>query len=367
MELTRKSLLRMLLAVPLSLGLAVGIAGAPAPQALADEGGTVAFTDSAGREVQVPAEVTAVAPSGPLAQMVLLTFDPDIICGLATSPSETVEQYFGIDADDYIVFGQIYGGKGDFNKEQVAAAGTQLIIDVGEAKKTIVEDLDQIQADTNIPAVHIESSIATYDAAYTTLGELLGNPERGAELAEYCAKAYADTQAVVDTIPEDQRVTVAFVTDETHAIAKGSFQGQVVDNCAVNVVEFDDIVGNGQGNEISLEQLAIWDPQILFIGSEELYDKVASDPAWSTLTAVANGDYYLVPSLPFGWLNNPPGVNQLLGAQWFPRVCYPDAFDDDLQQVVTDYYKTMYGYDLSDEEWAAIAEKSAPATAEAAA
>ncbi|MBR2836660.1 MAG: ABC transporter substrate-binding protein [Coriobacteriales bacterium] len=365
MNVTRSKVLGIVVALVLSCGLVMAaVTSALADQAKSE---TRTFVDSAGRTVEIPAEITAVAPSGPLAQMVLLTFDPSILCGLATSPDKNVEKYFNIKADDYIIFGQIYGGKGGFNKEEVAAAGTQLIIDIGEAKKTIVEDLDQLQADTGIPCIHIESSISTYDQVYLTLGEIFGNTERGAELAKYCKAAYAKTQAVVEKIDKADYAKVAFITDETHAIAKGSYQGQVVDNCAENVVVFDDVVGNGIGNEISLEQLAVWDPDILFIADAELYGKVADDPTWSTLTAVENGKYYFIPNLPYGWLNSPPSVNQLLGTQWFPRVCSPELFDDSMQDVVSAYYKALYNYELSDAEWAEIAATSAPAALDAAA
>ena len=361
MELTRRGLLHTVLAASAGLGLAFAGRAAEPVLAMADEGETRIFTDSCGREVEVPAHITAVAPSGALAQMVLLTYDPSVLCGLASSPNEGEEHYFGIKGDDYLVFGHIYGGKGDFNKEMVAAAGTQIVIDIGEAKKTIVEDLDQLQNDIGIPCVHIESSMDSYADAYTMLGDLLGNTERAAELAAYCSAAYADTQAIVETIPDDERALVAFLIDETHAIAATSYQGQVVDNAATNVVVIDDVTGSGLGNEISLEQLALWDPQMLFIADEDLYDAVADDPAWSTLTAVANGDYYLVPSVPYGWLNSPPGVNQLLGAQWFPRVCYPELFDDDMRDIICNFYKTMYGYELSDDEYAELTAKSVPA------
>lgn len=356
-------------AAALSLGVAGAGLSLTAPAWAADgtaqteEEETILFTDSAGREVEIPANITSVAPSGPLAQMVLLTFDPSILGGLSGEPSEAVEQYFGIDGDDYAYFGQIYGGKGNTaNLEELAASGCQLIIDIGEAKSTIVEDLDDLQASTGIPCIHIETSIATYGDAYRTLGQILGNEERGEELGEYCDRAYADTQAVVETIADEDRANVAYVTDETHAIAYTSYQGQVVDNAANNVVVVEEV--SGSSNEISVEQLAEWDPDLLFISDEDLYNSVADDPVWSTLSAVENGTYYLVPTTPYNWLNGPPSVNQLLGSLWFPRVCYPELFDDDLQDVVTEYYSIMYGYDLTDEEYEELIANSIPAELE---
>lgn len=47
---------------------------------------TVSFTDSAGRTVDVPAQVTKIAPSGIVAQMILLTLVPERLVGLSSMP-----------------------------------------------------------------------------------------------------------------------------------------------------------------------------------------------------------------------------------------------------------------------------------------
>ena len=366
--ITRKSLLGMAAGLALALGLVLcpalsvgAIAQEAAPsgdQESAQE--TFEFTDSAGRTVELPRNITMVAPSGPLAQQVLLTFDPQVLCGLATEPSDIVEKYFGIDGDDYVIFGQIYGGKGNLNKEAVAASGAQVVIDIGEAKKSIVEDLDALQEALGIPCIHIAASIGTYDQAYTMLGEVLGQPERAEQLAAYCAKVRDSVAKAVEGLDEADMVRVAYVTDETHAIAKGSFQGQVIDAYADNVVVVEDVVGSGTGNEVSLEQIALWDPDVIFFSNRELYESVADDPVWSTLTAVAEGAYYYVPQDPYCWMGMPPSVNQVLGMQWFPRVLYPQLFDGDLADAVSDYFKTIYGYELSEDEMAELVADSAP-------
>ncbi|MDQ9779167.1 hypothetical protein RF400_11240, partial [Acinetobacter baumannii] len=93
-----------------------------------------------------------------------------------------------------------------------------------------------------------------------------------------------------------------------------------------NVVELPDVVASGQGSEVSFEQLAVWDPEMIIFGKDSLYETAADDPAWTTLAAIDTGNYYEIPFRPFDWMNRPPSVNQLLGLQWFPRLCYPDKF-----------------------------------------
>ena len=110
--------------------------------------------------------------------------------------------------------------------------------------------------------------------------------------------------------------------------------------------------GKGNGNEISLEQIALWNPDLIVFQADSIYDTVDDDPAWAGIAAIDSGNYYQVPNVPYCWLNNPPTVNQLMGLQWLPRLLYPDAFDDSIEDVTRAYFHTMYHYDLTDAELA---------------
>lgn len=352
-------LLAVACAVALCLGVCGALAGCSGNQEQSQGGSssqtseTREFTDSLGRTVEVPAQIDKIAPSGFVAQQVLLAVAPDKMVGLGSEITDEQAQYLGSEYADLPIFGAAFGASDTLNKEAVAEAGAQILIDVGEPKDGMEEDLDNLQEQLGIPCVFIESSISTYDETYRTLGELLGVEDKGNEIADYCKRVYDETQAVVDSIPEAERANVAYLVGDSglNAIAQGSYQGQVVDMTANNVVVVDNPSGKGNGNEVSLEQLAVWDPELIVFQSEDMYNSVASDPAWSSLTAIASGNYYLVPDTPYTWLNNPPSVNQVLGMQWLPRICYPDAFDDDLQDVVAEYYKVFYNHDLTQAEY----------------
>ena len=329
--------------------------------ASAKAGDAVSFTDSSGRTVELPATIDRVAVTGPISQMAMLTLAPEKLVGLSNELSEAEKKYVG-DYAGLDVLGQIYGGKGDFNKEAVANANPQVIIDIGEAKKSIVEDLDAIQFAIGVPCVHIEATLDTYDDAFMQLGALLGVQDRATELAKYCNSAYAKTKTAIDSVPADQRVKVAYLLGDAglNAMAKGSFQGTVVDMVADNLAQFDQPGGSGLGTETSFEQIALWDPEMIIFGPDSVYDSVADDPTWQTLTAVQKGNYYAVPGEPYNWISSPPGINQFLGMQWFAHLCYPDKFDDSIADVAKGYYKTFYGYDLSDEACEALIAKSVP-------
>jgi iron complex transport system substrate-binding protein len=43
---------------------------------------------------------------------------------------------------------------------------------------------------------------------------------------------------------------------------------------------------------------------------------VAAILAWGSLRAVRQGHAFVAPNLPFGWIDEPPSINRLLGLAW---------------------------------------------------
>ena len=119
------------------------------------------ITDSAGRQVEIPAEITRIAPSGSTAQMILMPVAYDLLVGLSSSPSTAQMSYFPEEMRYLPTFGQFYGSKASLNMESLIAAQPQLIIDLGDAKDSIAEDMDTIQKQTGIPTIFIEADLDT--------------------------------------------------------------------------------------------------------------------------------------------------------------------------------------------------------------
>ncbi|MDE8701713.1 ABC transporter substrate-binding protein [Adlercreutzia equolifaciens] len=376
----RRSWAALVGAVALSACLAFGLAGcssneeaassdpAASTQQSADqstEADTVTFTDDLGRTVELPATIDRICPSGFTAQQVLLTIAPDKMVGLAQELTDDQLKIFGQKFADYPVFGAVLGATDNLNREAVAAANPQVIIDTGEAKEGAEDDLNALQEQLGIPVVFIEAKLSDYGAAYARLGELLGMESRGDQLSQYCTDIYQKVETVMAGIPESERVHMAYLLGENglNAIAKTSFQGAVVDMVADNVVVVEEASGKGTGNEVSLEQIALWNPDLIIFQEGSIYDTVGDNPAWAGIAAIDNDNYYQVPNDPWCWMNNPPTVNQLMGLQWLPRLLYPDKFDDTIADVTREYYHLMYNYDLTDGELNDLIEDAIPRAA----
>ena len=316
------------------------------------ESQTQEFTDDVGRTVTLPAQITAIAISGPLSQVYILPLAGDMLVGVSNVYAKEQEKFL----PDYLTqkteIGQLYGGKATLNLEGLLAADPDVVIDIGQPKKGMKEDLDGLTAQTGIPFVHVDATVATAAQAYRTLGKLLGRVDRAEEIARWCENTYSRIEAIMEKVDADNaRKTILYCLGDkgTNVMAEGSFHGETVDMMAKNIASLDEVSSSGNGNEVDMEQLLLWNPEVLVFAPESCYDTVATDPQWSQMQAVANKQYYKTPYGPYGWLSSPPAVQRYLGMLWLGAVLYPDYIDYDLQTEVTEYYKMFYGCELTDE------------------
>lgn len=185
----RRSFFALIAAFSLLLGLA-GCGSAHTYDPLAGVETTV-VTDSAGRDVEIPAEITAIAASGGTAQMILMTIAPDLLVGLSSSPSTAQRPYFPESMWRLPTFGQFYGSKASLNMEALIDAEPQLIIDLGDRKTSIRQDMNNIQRQTGIPTIFLEATLETMPEAYRTLGRILHREEQAEALAQFIEKTTA--------------------------------------------------------------------------------------------------------------------------------------------------------------------------------
>ena len=350
-----KRLLALVLALVMSLSL-FACGQKQQPDAV-DDGTqtetTRVFTDSCGRKVTVPADIQKIAVSGPLAQMVVFAIAPDRMVGVANAWDESAESYFDAKYLELPLLGQLYGGKGELNLETLLAAEPDVVIDVGEPKDSMAEDLDALQEQTGIPFVHIDAYLASMDDTYAMLGDLLAMPNEAQGLADYCRYAYDKVKAIADSV---EKVDLLYVTGEEglNVIAKGSYHAEVIDMLCNNLAVVDEPSSKGTGNEVDMEQILNWNPDAVIFAPGSIYSTVADNENWQTIPAIRDGRYYEVPMGPYNWMGFPPSVQRILGMQWMAKVLYPDAADYDMYETTQTYFQLFYHCDLTAEQYAAL-------------
>ena len=312
------------------------------------------FTDDAGRQVELPAEISRIVPSAAMAQMILQALAPEMFVGLASGPDEEAGGIVDESLFSLPDFGSLYAG-GDLNIEELAKADPQVIIDIGEKKPSTTEDMDALQKQTLIPSVFLSTSLETMPETYRKLGILLGKEEKAEELAQFCEKVYHRTLNIMERVG-DNKVKALYVLGEDglNVIAATSYHAELMDMLTDNLAVVDNPVSKGFGNEVSMEQIALWNPEFVVFGPDSIYDTVEERSPWNQITAIINGAYVEVPDLPDNWMSMPPSVQRYLGLIWLTAVLYPEYCDYDVKTEIMEYYRLFYGCELTEERYGEI-------------
>lgn len=327
------------------------------PKTEEDAEETYKFVDSAGREVEIPQKLERIAPMGTLAQIVIFALAPDSFAGLSSGWGETVSPYLDEKYRELPVFGQFYGSS-DLNMEALAAAAPQVLIDIGELKEGAKEDLDGLQEQLGIPVIFVEATTEGMPQCYETLGRIFGMEEKAEELSEYCEKVYSRTVDGMGKISEKKKVLYCLGDNGTNVIAKDSFHSEILDLVADNCAVVEEPSSKGTGNEVTMEQIYLWNPETVLFAPDSVYDTVKEDEAWQQLAAIQTGSYFEVPIGPYNWMGFPPSVNRYMGMIWLCNLFYPEQFDYNLYEETAEFYQMFYHFQMDEDTYQKLTEHS---------
>ncbi|MBQ3405008.1 MAG: ABC transporter substrate-binding protein, partial [Oscillospiraceae bacterium] len=237
--------------------------------------------------------------------------------------------------------------------EALLAAQPQIIIDLGDYKGGMEEDLNALQEQIGVPVIFLQADLKHMAAAYRTLGELLGCSDRAEELASFIEKTLEMAEENSAKIAPEEALSVMYTSGAAglDTNADGSSQAQVLGLVgATNAIVVDEVSNKSGGNTIDIEQLYNADPDVIIFSPGSIYETVADDSAWQELDAVKNGNCFEIPDQPYNWMSNPPSLNMVMGIWWLGNLLYPDVYDYDMCEMTQEIYKTLWGYDMSADE-----------------
>jgi iron complex transport system substrate-binding protein len=305
--------------------------------------------DSAKRSVTLPAKIEKVFVAGPPASVLAYVLAPDAMIGWTRQPSPAEKEFLAPPSRDLPETGRLTGRGDTVSLERLVAAKPDLVLDFGSTTGTYVSLADRVQSQTGIPYVLIDGRFAATAASLKLAADILGRPQRGAELAAYADRTFAAVDAVLAKEPADKRpkAYLARGPEGLETGARGSINTEIIERVgAVNVVE--GIGGRGNIATVSLEQLIAWQPEIVVTLNRAFFDSVKSKPGWDQVKAVKEGKVFLAPALPWGWIDAPPSLNRLIGLRWLLQTFYPAEAKLDLRAETRAFYGLFYGVTPSD-------------------
>jgi iron complex transport system substrate-binding protein len=311
------------------------------------------FTDDAGRKVMLPDKVERAYAAGPPASVLVFALAPDTLIGWTRHFKDDEAPWIAAKYAQLPELGRLTGRGNSANVEIVLKAKPDLIIDMGSTSETFASLADRVQSQAGIPYVLLDGRLETTVQQIEKLGVVLGVPERGRELAAYAKGLIDPLQQKIATVPKDKRPRVYYARGP-----QGLTTG-LAGSINVEMIEFlggNNVAGGERGGlaNVGLEQVVLWDPEIIVTNDPNFYREVWKLPVWNSVTAVRNKRVYLSPHLPFGWFDYPPGANRVIGLLWLSEILYPQLFRHDLKREMVEFYRRFYHQAPTDEQVAQL-------------
>jgi iron complex transport system substrate-binding protein len=342
------------------LKLAAATAAAPGiGVVLAQDGRPIA--DGAGRKVVVPQRVQRIYAAGPPASILVFAIAPDKLIGWTSAWREAERPFISRKYADLPTLGRLTGRGNTANVEIVLQAKPDLIIDYGTVSPTLASLADRVQQQTGIPYLLLDGDFDRMGDAIRLIGAAAREEGRADALARYAQDTVSDINRRVAKVPPGRRPSVYYGRGPQglNTGLAGSITTEFIEQLgAVNVA-----AGLGRGGlvQVSIEQVLLWNPDVIVTIDSNFHAAARTHPQWRDLPAIKAGRIYLAPTLPFGWIDSPPSINRLIGLRWLARILYPDAFPEDLRPIVRDFYSRCYHQTPTDAQLEQLLRQPAPA------
>ncbi len=297
------------------------------------------LTDAAGRRVTVPAKVNRVLASGPPGSVFLYTLAPETMIGWIRPPLPDEKPYLKAPFADLPAYARMTGRGDTVDVAAVKAHKADFILDIGAVDPGYTALADRIQGQVGIAYVLLDGTLAKTAESYRILGGLLGREARGEELARAADAMIADVRAKIAPVPQDKRPRVLYARGPKGTVRANPINVDILDVLgAVNIAP----PVPGSREPLTLEEIQRADPTVIIAIDEAFFESVMKDPAWSNIAAVKTKRVYHAPTLPFNWLDDPPGVNRLIGMRWLAEKLYPEVRFGDLRAAIRDFHRVFY-------------------------
>lgn len=289
-----------------------------------------------------PGRVKRVFAAGPPAAVLAHVLAPEKLLGWPQELSAEARAWLAPGVREQPFLGRLAGRGSTMPLEKLLSLAPDFILDTGTVDETRLSTAESLHARARVPYVLIPGRLA--DSAWQLLevGRILGVPARGEQLAAAAEARLGLARARRDrAATKTPKAYLARGADGLETALAGSINAEAFELAGgVNVAAKQ----GGNVARVSLEQILAWGPEVIITQDAKFYAWALADETWRRLPALRGGRFHLAPSLPFGWLDGPPGVNRLVGLPWLVSRLHGGVAGDDPVPDVQAFHRLFYGY-----------------------
>lgn len=310
------------------------------------------FTDSLGRQVEIPVDIVDVTPAGVCAQTIITQIDAGKLASAAMSPAREDGIAYYLAGNERILgvpeTGTIEGSTShDIDIIEVAeVVSPTLVIDAGLARENLVESLNSMQKESGIPHIFINASFGKLPQAYRTIGEILGCDRRGKELALYVEDIFSETLAIADRALKYIKPPKVFYAPRTNGICPNS--GTLLQLDALRHLGAIPVENpyNIPAHTVDLNALTECNVDIIIFDDTNVSDSLKAGcgtgyDTWMPIIEHLGCSWTCAPALYHSWLGNIVLV-QSVGLLWLAHILYPEYCDWFFGERASTLFEALY-------------------------
>lgn len=301
---------------------------------------TVTFNDQTGRAVEVPRPITRISGEG------------YIVYALQQQHKLVDRGMYGKEAESMARIDPEFAAKpivldvNKYNVETLTALKPQLVF----ANALFHKDNKDLMERAGLKVFATLGE--TLEESFQTvklIADVLDCPDKAEAYLSDCRKLLGLVEKRIRDIKPGARLKVMFAGPKSvYSVASGQMlQTEIIERAGGRNVAHD---LTGFWCDVSPEQVALWDPDVIFLGSSKnTYgaDKVYASTQFDTVSAVQNKRVYAFPSN-IGWWDW-PAPHCVLGVLWAAKTMYPERFKDvDMLKIADDFYLKYRGHSFTE-------------------
>lgn len=313
--------------------------------------GAKEIIDMYGRKHFVPERARKVVSIGPTGTYLLYAIDPTMLAGLNFPVRENQKKYLQARMNTLPIIG--WFGQGQTPNRETLMLINPDVIFTSKLDQSLSSKVNDHLKVLKAPVIEMTvDTLPEYPEAFLQAGRILGREARARKLSDYSRKTLAEAAAIVDRIPREKKVSVYYAegTDGLSTECDTSRHVELL-RLAGGMNVHTCVARNPYGLEkISLEQVLVYDPEVILVFDRGFYRKVFKDPLWRNIRAVKTGRVHLIPAEPINWFDRPPSFMRFIGLKWVLNRLYPNQYRVDMVREAREFYRLFLGVDLSDGE-----------------
>ncbi|MFU8826775.1 MAG: ABC transporter substrate-binding protein [Brevefilum sp.] len=313
----------------------------------------ILLRDQAGNQIELPQPVRRVISAyGPATAIVYSVNSGDQLVSasyLGARDPQGAAAMERIDPRFQDLIGDDFFSQSEFNVEQAAMLAPDLII--AGARSAWVNTIEPL----GIPVFLMEAETPEQlRESVLLIGKLFG-PHANAQAQAWVAYYNRVIEAVEDqlgALPTADKPRVLFTGTQPLRVASGEMYQTDLIEFAGGISVSTEL--GGYWNDINLEQVAIWDPEVIIVppyGGASV-EAITESAEWQILNAVQQEQVFRMPKLVVPW--DTPAPDSVLGIIWLAERLNPDLIELSCAEESAYFYNTFYNYAITGDEIAAI-------------